>query len=249
MPSNTPLTDAINALTQYANETTGASDTTLSDAVGTLVAGYGGGGGFSVDGFATGAEPSGAVVLNTATSIGIYGFACKRQMTSLSAPECLTINDHGLFSCHGLASVSFPKLSSFTSTYQFDDCRSLTVVAFPSLSAQTAGRLFNNCSSLATVDYGNCTQISNQTHNGTGALRTLILRRTADVVYLQAWNAITMGGIYNNPAQSTIYVPSALVSSYQTTGNWASAYAAGVTFTAIEDSQYKNYYADGTPIE
>ena len=47
MPSNTPLTDAINALTQYANETTGASDTTLSDAVGTLVAGYGGGGGSS----------------------------------------------------------------------------------------------------------------------------------------------------------------------------------------------------------
>lgn len=44
MPSNTPLTDAIEALTRYANETTGASDTTLSDAVGTLVAGYGGGG-------------------------------------------------------------------------------------------------------------------------------------------------------------------------------------------------------------
>ena len=47
MPTATPLTDAINALTQYANETTGASDTTLSDAVGTLVAGYGGGGGSS----------------------------------------------------------------------------------------------------------------------------------------------------------------------------------------------------------
>lgn len=45
--STTPLTDAINALTQYANETTGASDTNLSDAVGTLVAGYGGGGGSS----------------------------------------------------------------------------------------------------------------------------------------------------------------------------------------------------------
>lgn len=40
-----PLTDAINALTQYANETTGASDTTLSDAVETLVEGYGQGGG------------------------------------------------------------------------------------------------------------------------------------------------------------------------------------------------------------
>ena len=39
----TPLTDSINALTQYANETTGKSDTTLSDAVGSLVEGYGGG--------------------------------------------------------------------------------------------------------------------------------------------------------------------------------------------------------------
>lgn len=39
-----PLTDSINALTTYANTVTGASDTTLSDAVATLAAGYGGGG-------------------------------------------------------------------------------------------------------------------------------------------------------------------------------------------------------------
>lgn len=48
MPNTTPLTDAINALTTYANETTGASDTNLSDAVGTLVSGYGGGGGGAI---------------------------------------------------------------------------------------------------------------------------------------------------------------------------------------------------------
>ena len=41
---STPLTDNINALTAYANEVTGASDTTLSDAVGRLCGGYGGGG-------------------------------------------------------------------------------------------------------------------------------------------------------------------------------------------------------------
>ena len=38
-----PLTDAINALTRYANEVTGQSDQTLSDAVRTLCDGYGGG--------------------------------------------------------------------------------------------------------------------------------------------------------------------------------------------------------------
>lgn len=40
---STPLTDRINALTASANATTGASDTTLTDAVGTLIAGFGGG--------------------------------------------------------------------------------------------------------------------------------------------------------------------------------------------------------------
>lgn len=39
-----PLTDAITALTRYANEVTGQSDTNLSDAVWTLCDGYGGGG-------------------------------------------------------------------------------------------------------------------------------------------------------------------------------------------------------------
>ena len=40
-----PLTDAITALTTYANTVTGQSDATLSEAVATLANGYGGGGG------------------------------------------------------------------------------------------------------------------------------------------------------------------------------------------------------------
>lgn len=38
---STPLTDRIAALTSQANAVTGASDTTLTDAVGTLIAGFG----------------------------------------------------------------------------------------------------------------------------------------------------------------------------------------------------------------
>ena len=38
---STPLTDRITALTAQANATTGASDTTLTDAVGRLIDGYG----------------------------------------------------------------------------------------------------------------------------------------------------------------------------------------------------------------
>lgn len=43
--AETPLTDSIEALTTYANQVTGASDTNLSDAVYTLAQGYGGSGG------------------------------------------------------------------------------------------------------------------------------------------------------------------------------------------------------------
>lgn len=42
MPTTTPLTDAINALTSYSNTVTGHTDQTLSEAVATLAAGYGG---------------------------------------------------------------------------------------------------------------------------------------------------------------------------------------------------------------
>lgn len=42
---STPLTDRINSLISQANEATGVSDTTLSDAVESLVAGYGQGSG------------------------------------------------------------------------------------------------------------------------------------------------------------------------------------------------------------
>lgn len=41
--AGTPLTDSIEALTAYANQVTGASDTNLSDAVYTLAQGYSGG--------------------------------------------------------------------------------------------------------------------------------------------------------------------------------------------------------------
>lgn len=66
MPTTTPLTDAIQALTTYANETTGASDATLSEAVATLAAGYGGGGSDKADFSAFSAGNIKALIFNSA---------------------------------------------------------------------------------------------------------------------------------------------------------------------------------------
>lgn len=245
--STTPLTDAINALTTYANETTGASDADLSAAVATLIAGYGSGGsGYSIDDLASGAEPSGALTTSV-TTIGQYAFHYKTAITGFSAPSCTTINKNAFEGCTGLTSISFPNCKSIND-YIFYGCTHLTAVAFPSLTSRTYARFLGNCTALTIADLGKTVQIFNQSFYGSKALRTLILRKTDAIASLYTYNVYTLGGIYNNPSSSTIYVPSSLISTYQSASNWSTAYSAGVTFTAIEGSIYETQYADGTAI-
>lgn len=247
MPSNTPLTDAINALTQYANETTGASDTTLSDAVGTLVAGYGGGGsGWTTDGIADRSEPNGAITITTAvSSIKERAFQNCRGITSLTVEGSPYIENYAFSGCTGLTAINAPNWTRLysnnynASSYQFSGCTGLTSISFPAYGNYAIpSYAFQNCSNLTIADFGGGSGLQNS-FQGCSSLRTLVLRRTGSITTLSAWSANTLGGIYQNPAASTIYVPSDLISSYQSASNWSSAYSAGVTFAAIEGSQYE----------
>lgn len=67
--AETPLTDSIEALTTYANQVTGASDTNLSDAVYTLAQGYGGESGFDDLKYCT--RLQGAFATSTLTEIDL----------------------------------------------------------------------------------------------------------------------------------------------------------------------------------
>ena len=64
----TPLTNSINALTAYANEVTGGSDTNLSDAVHTLASGYGGGSGNVKTGSFTQAQTSSVCTIDVGSN-------------------------------------------------------------------------------------------------------------------------------------------------------------------------------------
>lgn len=114
----TPLTDAINALTTYANSVTGESDTTLSDAVYTLAGGYGQGGGVSItDGMvitewdAAGTRPKAVEIYgnvpdymfgyyNNANSLGI-------NLTSVTFHNTEIIG-YAAFQRAGLQSITIP---------------------------------------------------------------------------------------------------------------------------------------------
>lgn len=108
----------------------------------------------------------------------------------------------------------------------------------------TGNYAFSGCTKLHTIilDVPNNKQLNwNATWMcyGSNALRNLVLKNNAMVALTAGWSANGMGGIYDNPTASKIYVPQSLISSYQTASNWSSAYSAGVTFAPIEGSEYE----------
>lgn len=245
------LTSRIQALTAYANEVTGESDTTLADAVATLAEGYGQG--YSADGLANGTEPSGDIILtvdNAGTrtyifngcinitsvkSLGNLGGLSSlfRGCTSLRTAymNCVTAGDHYFTSCTNLESAVFPNCSVF-----YTEC-------------------FSPAVKLKVVDIGGTTTDSSRGFCRQNIFKddvlfdTLILRGSA-VFPLSNINNFVNTPFASNGTGGTLYVPQALISSYQSANNWSTI--LGYTnnqILPIEGSIYETQYADGTPIE
>ena len=239
--SSMPLTDGINALIRYANETTGASDTTLSDAVESLVAGYGGGGGDFLDP----TYPSG--VLTTDATIIPAGLCYGRTgITKVSGPNVTTLQGNTFNSCKGLTAVYFPK-ANFTGQNHFTDCTNLQGLVLPSNRAIP----YQFCLRASKLEYVDTIggAVNNQAFFNANMFALLILRSTT-LCTLYTTNAFDNTPFQGyNSLTGTLYVPSALVESYKTANNWKTLYEAGtMTILPIEGSIYETQYADGTPI-
>ena len=276
MPSTTPLTDAINALTQYANETTGASDTTLSDAVGTLVAGYGGGGsGFTADDIWQG-NVDGTVTMNASLFPKPVSYAFQK-ITSLSTPNAVSLRTtsggqfpNGAFEGNTSLTTVYAPLATGLVDYIFRNCTALTDVNIRSVNDSAGGsfqnctalpvivlpkinvlysNVFYGCSSLAAADILGGNYIGQNIFTNCTVLNTLIIRK-AGVCTLQNVNSFNGTPFASGGAGGEIYVPQAFLATYPTSGNWATINGYGtVTWKAIEGSTYETHYADGTPIE
>lgn len=119
------LTDKINALTAYANEVTGESDTTLSEAVHTLADGYGQGGGDSiwntiVDRTVTEIDDKDGVC----KAIGAYAFRQCTSLTSVIFPAATSVAYNAFYGCSKLSSVDLPSAENIGSN-AFSECRAL----------------------------------------------------------------------------------------------------------------------------
>jgi hypothetical protein len=204
----TLLTDKINALTAYANEVTGESDTTLSEAVHTLADGYGQGGG-------------GDSIWNTIVD---------RTVTEANDKDglCKTVGQYAFYGCASLTSAIFPSVTSIRNN-AFSGCSKLPSVDLPSATSIGTSAFFG-CSKLPSVDLPSATSIGSSAFSQCSALKSLILRKSDAICTLSSNNAFTSTPIKGGTGY--IYVPSALIETYKTANKW-STFAA--QFRALED--------------
>lgn len=148
-------------------------------------------------------------------NLGQFGMSNLNKLTTLSLPELESVESSALRGMSALASVNLPKVKSIGSTGMFG-CKALPVIDFPLLS------------SIAELAFASCS-----------VLATLILR-SSTVCTLANTTAFNGTPFASNGSGGTVYVPAALVESYQTAANWSTLYAAGsCTFVAIEGSEYE----------
>ena len=175
---------------------------------------------------------TGAVTLpNKVTAINNYAFYGCTNITSVVCEGQIATLGTNCFI--GLANFNHPKLQEA----RFPNMTAIAVQAtvFGSTTTNYA------CKQLALVDLGGATSISGNAFANCNALQTVILRKTSGVVTLGATSAFLNTPIrgYNN-LTGTVYVPQALITTYQTASIWSDYYNAGtVSFVAIEGSPYE----------
>lgn len=263
-----PLTDSINALTRYANSVTGASDTTLSEAVATLANGYGGGGGFSVDDIVS-RNITGDINYSGSYSNLTDGLFSYTSITSF-ASSTITGAEQGrraFYYCNNLKSISMPNLAIGGNAAKLTEmcyrCTNLESAYLPKMATNWGSSTFEGCSKLADVninacvtlpqstfrycgslpiiDLPNCTRLNNTAFDGCHSLQTVILRSSTvcTISHVNAFQNTPLRG-YGGTYSGHVYVPSALLETYKTTANWSTLYASYPDiFRTIEGSEYE----------
>lgn len=171
---------------------------------------------------------SGDIVL-TQTSIPTYCFYDQRKITSISAPNVTNVEQWGCAYLVGMTNMNFPELTQIKAS-AFRNCHGLTTIVLPKVTKVLGYGLYYSINAV-TIDLPVCTQIATYAFGYSYKLEHLILR-SETVCVLDNVNAFVNSPMQAGKAGGYVYVPSALLSQYQTATNWS---ALAVTFRAIED--------------
>lgn len=149
--------------------------------------------------------------------------------------------------CTSLVSLKLPNLES-TNDNLVNGCTSLKVLVFPKLNAFLGWRVFQQTNNVETIDIYGPSDFNQQVFFQNNKFTTLILRRPT-LITLSNLNNFATTPFASGGTGGTLYVPQALISSYQSATNWSTILGyENNSIEAIEGSIYETQYADGTPI-
>lgn len=185
---------------------------------------------------------------NGVTTIGDSAFQDCANVTFSVIPSGVTKIESTTFQgCSSITTIKCEGQLSAVGAGAFLKCPSLTKAEFPNCTASSWGNILGTsqaasaCQNLVTADIGSTSSIGSNNFANCYKLQTLVLRKTGSICTLSNVSAFTntpMRGY--NSLTGTVYVPSALISTYKTATNWKTLYDGGtLTFAAIEGSQYE----------
>lgn len=216
-----------------------------------------GGGGWTTDGIAGKTEPNGAITISSSVATikerVFQGFTGITEITLDGDPF---IENYAFYKCTNLETLNAPNITKFksnqwtTCSNVFDGCSKLKGVVFPKFGNNVVdGYMFANCPVLTYADFNNMQRLGGSDVFRSSGINILVLRKTDGVTALQTIDVFRYSPFASGYAGGTLYVPQALISSYQSASNWSTilGYATN-SIQKIEGSYYETHYADGTVI-
>ena len=169
-------------------------------------------------------------------------FAFQANLKTVNLPNAVSYfgrdSAKAFSGCSALERVNLGKITKLNGRV-FYGCTNLIEVIAPMVT-ESHDYVFGNCTAIEKLDFPSLTWLRyGNTFNGATKLHALILRAN-QVVTLQNVNTFANTPFESGGTGGTVYVPSALIESYQTATNWSTLYAAGTcNFVAIEGSEYE----------
>lgn len=160
------------------------------------------------------------------TSIAYGTFEFCSNLTGVTITNATSIEAEAFILCSGLTSVSIPNVT-FIGNNAFESCSGLTSIVIPDSCTMISSQAFAFSSALETVDvgtgmtyltdYGVFQNVGTNTANGA----TFIFRANQKITI--SYNT------FNGASVKEIYVPDALVSSYQADNMWLQVVGSDTT--------------------
>lgn len=187
----------------------------------------------------------GVTIPNTVTEIG-NNFCRDTKVANFTIPSSVTKIGEYFLKDTLITSITVPNTITSLSNDAFNGCNNLTTLIFNAQISNPNQALCINTNSLALVDLNSSvTNIRNYSFSrdrGTSTdLLEVVLRRTDGIVTVANEIGNTKyNAAFRNRQNIKLYVPSALIASYEANANWAAGITKGyLTIVALEGSQYE----------